>query len=205
LRLCENAWSDTPPRQQSPKRNKGTLTVSFGFALQDVGSTIIERLTARAAASDEPAASRLRARERQRVLHVDQPTPAGVADANRRIIWLTMRVTIVLVAALSAGLALAKLPPPTDEARAKAAEAAAKSAWTDKVGAYKTCLAIERTAQRYRQSRSAGAQSVPVAANTPSCSDPGPFRPIEASGAHSPPETASQPPSTSPTPQAASK
>ena len=110
----------------------------------------------------------------------------------------------LLVAAMSAGLVFAKLPPPSDEARAKAAQTAAKSAWSDKTAAYKTCLAIERTADTYRKSRMAAGQELRPAVATPPCADPGPFRPLEASGAHSPPETATAPPS-SPVPQAAAR
>ena len=113
-----------------------------------------------------------------------------------------MRAAALLVAALFSAVVVAKLPPPTDDARAKAADAAAKAAWTDKTNAYKTCLAIERTAQTYRRSRAAAGQTVAPAPDMPPCTDPGPFRPIEASGAHSPAETANKPPST-PVPQAA--
>ena len=37
--------------------------------------------------------------------------------------------TVALIGALSVGLAFAKLPPPTGEAMAQAAESAAKAAW----------------------------------------------------------------------------
>jgi hypothetical protein len=112
-----------------------------------------------------------------------------------------MRIAAALIAALSTGLVFAKLPPLSDEAKAKAAETAAKSAWTDKVGQYKTCLAIERTAENYRKTALAAGKEVRPPVATPPCADPGPFaapasRPLEASGAHSPPETATAPPST---------
>ena len=48
---------------------------------------------------------------------------------------------VPFAALLSVALALpvlAKLPPPSDEAKAAAAEAAAKAAWADKVGAYQS-------------------------------------------------------------------
>jgi hypothetical protein len=107
-----------------------------------------------------------------------------------------MRIVAALVAALSAGILLAKLPPPSDEAQAKAAETAAKSAWTDKMSAYKTCLAIDRTAENYRRTLAAQGKEFRPSASTPPCVDPGPFvaRPLEAAGAHSPPETSSGPP-----------
>jgi len=139
----------------------------------------------------------------------------------------------VLAAACS--LALAKIPPPVldDAAKAKAAEAAAKTAWTGKVEAYLLCKSQDKVAAHYRKtagSLAAGAAaaapaaaaakpaaSAPAAAAsgagtatavagapTPTpCADPGPFaytppeqKPIEASGAHSPPGNASSPPST---------
>ena len=100
--------------------------------------------------------------------------------------------------------ALARLPPPSDEAKQKAADAADKSAWSDKVGAYKLCLAMDKTADAYRRSARASGKEPPAATTTPPCSDPGPYtpatlaaqKPLEASGAHSPPGTASGPPST---------
>jgi len=108
----------------------------------------------------------------------------------------------VLVLAASVG---AKLPPPSDEAKAKAAEASAKAAHGDKVGAYKLCQSQDRVAAAYFSAQKAAgkAASAPVAA--PACTDPGAFvyappapaaPPIEAAGAHSPPKTATAPPST---------
>ncbi|MBT2335553.1 hypothetical protein J7E49_16730 [Variovorax paradoxus] len=110
-----------------------------------------------------------------------------------------------LVLALAAPAAWAKLPPPaTPEAKAKAAEAAAKTAWSGKVDAYKLCQAQDRVAAKYRASASAAGKPVAAAPATPPCADPGPFvftppaeaKPLEASGAHSPATTAASPPST---------
>ncbi len=101
-------------------------------------------------------------------------------------------------------LALAKLPPLNDEAKAKAAEAAAKAAWTGKVEAYQLCKAQDQVAASYYKSaKAAGKETRPPAA-APACADPGTFaytppeaaKPIEASGAHSPAPTATSPPST---------
>jgi hypothetical protein len=79
----------------------------------------------------------------------------------------------------------AKLPPPSDEAKAKAAETAAKAAWTDKVGAYKLCLAMDQVAARYlADAAKAGKAAQPTP--TPPCADPGPF-------AYTAPAAASQP------------
>jgi hypothetical protein len=93
--------------------------------------------------------------------------------------------------------AAAKLPPPSPEVQAKADEAKAKTAWSDKVAAFKLCQAQDRVAAQYREK--AGTNAKP-AAETPACTDPGPFSPqanasppLEAAGAHSPARTAAQP------------
>ena len=101
---------------------------------------------------------------------------------------------------LAAASAQAKLPPLTDEAKAKASEAAARAAWSDKVGGYKLCLVIDKIAARYQATAAAkpaaAAPAPAAAASTPACTDPGPFvmaetpKPLEASGAHSPAATA---------------
>jgi len=119
------------------------------------------------------------------------------------VLRLTVRLVLAPIAfTLFAVVAFAKLPPPTEEAKAKAAAVAAKSAWDDKMTTYQTCAADERVAEMYREAlRTAGQIASPPAA-TPPCIDPGPYvtpgttaRPLEASGAHSPPETANAPPS----------
>ena len=118
-----------------------------------------------------------------------------------------MRLSIVVAAAasLTAGVALAKLPPPTDEAKAKAAETTAKAAWADKVGAFKVCQSMDQVASTYRAKAAAAGKPASAGEATPPCADPGPFvppqitpaasKPLEASGAHSPPGTATSPPS----------
>ena len=117
-----------------------------------------------------------------------------------------MRTLVGLVALVCAGGVGAMLPPLSDDAKAKTAEAAAKSAWADKVGAYQTCRADDRVAEAYRKNLKAAGKDVPAAVATPPCTDPGPFaaaapaaKPLEASGAHSPPETATSPPSSNAT------
>ncbi len=112
----------------------------------------------------------------------------------------TFRSTLLaLCTGCLCSMALAKLPAPTPEAAAKAAEAAAKTAWSGKVDNYKLCQAQDRVAAHYRKTAKDAKPAVPSSA----CTDPGPFaytppadKPIEASGAHSPPGTASSPPST---------
>ena len=101
-------------------------------------------------------------------------------------------------------LSFAKLPPLSDEAKAKAAESAAKTAWAGKTDNYLLCQAQDKVAARYFVLAKGAGKDVKVAAATPPCSDPGAFtyapveapKPIEAAGAHSPAETASGPPST---------
>jgi hypothetical protein len=112
-------------------------------------------------------------------------------------------------AALLATSALAKPPSLSDEAKAKAAAAAAKSAWGDKVGAYQLCRSMDHAAENYRQSEKLAGKEAAAAITTPACADPGPFvasvvgpaapapaaaKPLEAAGAHSSPAMATSPP-----------
>lgn len=107
-----------------------------------------------------------------------------------------------LLLGLSAGV-LAKLPPLGDEAKAKAAEAAAKTAWAGKVDTYQLCNSQDKVAAKYQQSAKAAGKEIKPATPTPACADPGAFtyappeaaKPIEAAGAHSPAATAVSPPS----------
>jgi hypothetical protein len=71
--------------------------------------------------------------------------------------------------------ALAKLPPLSDEAKAKAAEAAAKTAHGGKVDAYKLCLSMEKTVAHYVKTAKAAGKEPKPAKETPPCADPGPF------------------------------
>lgn len=119
---------------------------------------------------------------------------------------------ILLTGALVAsccGLAFAKLPPPDDAAKAKAAETSAKAAWQAKVDGYLLCKSQDKVAARYAKggakavpakdvkqvaaapaaaAASAAAAPMPAASGTPvaykpppPCQDPGPF-------AYNPPE-----------------
>ncbi|SDN50612.1 hypothetical protein [Polaromonas sp. JS666] len=111
-------------------------------------------------------------------------------------------LTLGLLAAASATV-LAKLPPLSDEAKAKAAEAAAKTAWTGKLEAYQLCKAQDKVAAAYYKSAKAAGKDTKPPAAAPACADPGPFaytppeaKPLEAAGAHSPAGNATSPPST---------
>ncbi len=81
-----------------------------------------------------------------------------------------MFIALVL-AGLSAG-ALAKLPAPSDEAKAKAAEAAAKTAHTAKADAYLLCKSQDKVAAHVQKTNKSKAGK-PVA--TAPCADPGKF------------------------------
>ena len=116
--------------------------------------------------------------------------------------------TFVALAAAFAAPAFAKLPPPSDEAKAKAADTAARTAWTDKIGAYQLCQAMNRAAEHYRQTEKSAAKEAPASVETPPCIDPGPYAPpaiapasapLEAAGAHSPATMATSPPNSTAT------
>ena len=80
-------------------------------------------------------------------------------------------------------LAVAKLPALSDEAKAKAAEAAAKSAWASKVDNYLLCKSQDKVAASYYQATNAAGKSTKPATVVPPCADPGAFvyePPVEA-------------------------
>jgi hypothetical protein len=113
-------------------------------------------------------------------------------------------VPALLLACLS-GAVMAKLPALSDEAKAKAAETAAKTAWTGKVDTYQLCKSQDKVAASYYKSAAAANKPTKPATTTAACADPGAFvytaaapvppKPIEAAGAHSPTATAAAPPS----------
>ena len=92
---------------------------------------------------------------------------------------LCSKLLATLLLGLSAS-AFAKLPPPSDEAKAKAAEAAAKTAYTAKADGYLLCKAQDKVAAHVQRTNKAKAGK-PMA--TPPCADPGKFvyTPPEAS------------------------
>lgn len=79
-----------------------------------------------------------------------------------------------LAALAIAGSAWAKLPPLSDEAKAKAAEAAAKTAHAGKIDNYKLCQSMDRVAARYLADAKKAGKDVKPTATAP-CADPGPF------------------------------
>ena len=82
---------------------------------------------------------------------------------------------LTIAAVLTTPFALAKLPAPSDEAKAKAAEAAAKTAHTGKLDSYKLCLAMDRTAAGYQATAKKAGKPASAATDTPACADPGAF------------------------------
>ncbi|WP_454764720.1 hypothetical protein [Cupriavidus campinensis] len=80
-----------------------------------------------------------------------------------------------LTLALMSTSALAKLPPPNEAQQAKAAEAKARAAWTDKVAAYQLCRAQDKAAAHYFETMKAQGRTVPGAMPAAACADPGPF------------------------------
>lgn len=87
------------------------------------------------------------------------------------------QVLFALITSVLAGAAVAKLPPPSDEAKAKAAEAAAKTAHNGKVEAFLLCRSMERVAARYQAEATKAGKAVHKPTETPACADPGPFVP----------------------------
>lgn len=119
---------------------------------------------------------------------------------TRTPLSLALAAALLCAAPLAA---VAKLPPLSPEAKAKADEAKAKSAHGDKVAAFKLCQSMDRTAAHYFKTAKASGKDTQPPVATPACTDPGPFvytppesKPIEAAGAHSPTQTAATPPST---------
>lgn len=86
-----------------------------------------------------------------------------------------LRVAFALAAALACGAALAKLPPLSDEAKAKAAEAAAKTAWSNKVADFQLCKSMDAVAANYQAAAKKAGKEVKPPVATPPCADPGPF------------------------------
>jgi hypothetical protein len=86
-------------------------------------------------------------------------------------------ILLAIGTALVCASSFAKLPAPvlTDEAKAKAAEAAAKTAHGNKVADYQLCKSREKTAAHYFAKAKAAGKDVKPATETPACADPGAF------------------------------
>ena len=108
---------------------------------------------------------------------------------------------VVLYGLLAVPMVSAKLPPLSDEAKAKAAEAAAKAAHGNKVADFQLCKSMDTAAAKYQATmKAAGKEPKPATATAP-CTDPGPFAAAPAASA---PAATSVPAATSaPAPAAA--
>ena len=82
---------------------------------------------------------------------------------------------LALAGALAAPPALAKLPPLSDEAKAKAVEAGAKTAHGNKVADFQLCKSMDKVAVKYYAAAKAAGKDAKPATETPPCADPGPF------------------------------
>lgn len=87
---------------------------------------------------------------------------------------LTVSAAVVLSAS-----AFAKLPPPSDAAKAAAAETQNKKAWADKVAAYKLCEVQDHIAAQYLKEKHKPKPAIAV----PPCQNPGAYVPLQTSTA----------------------
>ena len=121
------------------------------------------------------------------------------------------KLLISLLVTFVSSVVLAKLPALGDEAKAKAAEAAAKTAWTGKVDNYLLCKSQDKTAVSYYKTAKTSGKDTKPAAATPPCADPGAFvyvpaAPVTAAVAPVPvPATAATPAAPAPLAAAAKK
>jgi hypothetical protein len=79
----------------------------------------------------------------------------------------------------------AKLPPLSDDAKAKAAETAAKTAWSDKVASFQLCKAMNKAAASYQAAMKQGGKTAATPVDTPACADPGAY--VSPTAASAPP------------------
>jgi hypothetical protein len=94
------------------------------------------------------------------------------------------KALFALLLTVASATAFAKLPPLSDEAKAKADEAKAKTAHTGKVDAYLLCKSQDKVAAHVQKTNKAKAGKPE---NTPACADPGKF-------VYTPPEVAASAP-----------
>lgn len=79
---------------------------------------------------------------------------------------MNKKLVMTACALAACGVALAKLPPPDAAAKAKAAETAAKAAWSAKVDAYKLCKVQDQIASRFGGRSGAMRTATTMAAGT---------------------------------------
>lgn len=79
---------------------------------------------------------------------------------------------MMLLAAVAGGAVHAKLPTPSEEAKAAAAAAKDKAAWADKLSAFQLCLVQDKIAGNYfKEKPTAPKPTVAI----PACTNPGPY------------------------------
>jgi hypothetical protein len=108
---------------------------------------------------------------------------------------------LAVTLALACGSAAAKLPPPDDAAKAKAAETAARAAWQAKVDGYQLCKAQDRVAALYKANAAKQARTAPAGTALPVSTTPAPraaasaaAAPAAGAGAAGTPVAAAPPP-----------
>jgi hypothetical protein len=82
------------------------------------------------------------------------------------------KLTFAMMILAMSGAALAKLPAPSDEAKAAADAAKDKAAWSDKVAAYQLCQSQDKVAAHYFKTKKSGGKP---SVETPACANPGPY------------------------------
>lgn len=107
---------------------------------------------------------------------------------------MILRLLPALLLATAGGIALAKLPAPTldDAAKAKAAEAAAKTAYQAKVDGWQLCKTQDRIAAKYGSKPAAAKPAASAAASA--ASKPASAPAVAASGSTPTPVASSVPP-----------
>lgn len=86
---------------------------------------------------------------------------------------MMMKPAFAMALLAVAGIASAKLPPLSDDAKAKAAEAAAKAAWTGKVDNYLLCKSQDKVAAHYYKTAKAANKDTKPPKEVAACADPG--------------------------------
>ena len=105
-----------------------------------------------------------------------------------------MKKTLLVVSALALSFsAVAKLPALSDEAKAKAAETAAKTAHGNKVADFQLCKSREKVAAHYYKTAKATGAKANAPTATPACVDPGVYKPAEQAAAPAAPAPAAAP------------
>lgn len=116
-----------------------------------------------------------------------------------------MKSLALMLLAVTSTAALAKLPPLSDEAKAQAAEAAAKAAHGAKVENFLLCKSQDRAAAHYFKTAKAAGKEVKPGAALPPCADPGAYVPATAQAPAAPTVPATPAASSGPAAPAAAK